>query len=533
MPRLRGITEKAKQDINQQETDALALLAASRNIIQDQAAGIDPKGRKAKALAAEVEGAAAKTFDSYQNFALKLGLGTDNALSGSTYGFNPVSRIRILLEWIHRGSWLGGIAVDTVADDMTRGGIDIHAITKPEELEVLNQEAMQMGVWPAINDSIKWARLYGGCVAAIMVEGQNPATPLREETIGKDSFRGLMVLDRWMIDQTLMDLISDYGPDFGLPRFYSTLMAPALPKLQIHHSRVIRLEGIRLPYQQRIAENLWGISVLERLYDRMVAFDSATQGAAQLVYKSYLREYKVENLREALAAGGKAERSIIKMVQMMARFQGIEGISMIDAKDDFGVKQVPNFAGIADILLQFGQQISGALQIPLVRLFGQSPAGLSASGESDLRMYYDGIKQQQEHQLRRGVNKIYRVMAKSKGIKLGDSFGFDFRPLWQLSDQQKAEVSERDTADVLAVDSAGLVSPQVSLRELRQRGRTTNRWTNITDEMINEADDAPRPTMTELMAEGGGGEEGESGDNPVGKPKLPKASAGERGDGGT
>ena len=49
------------------------------------------------------------TLDSFINFQHKLGVGADNALSTASYGFNPITRNRNLLEWIHRGSWLGGV----------------------------------------------------------------------------------------------------------------------------------------------------------------------------------------------------------------------------------------------------------------------------------------------------------------------------------------------------------------------------------------------------------------------------------------
>lgn len=35
-----------------------------------------------------------------------------------------------------------------------------------------------------------------------------------------------------------------------------------------------------------------------------------------------------------------------------------------------------------------------------MRLFGQSPAGLNASGDSDLRTYYDNVANGQDKQLR-------------------------------------------------------------------------------------------------------------------------------------
>ncbi|MFX8211283.1 phage portal protein, partial [Acinetobacter baumannii] len=77
------------------------------------------------------------------------------------------------------------------------------------------------------------------------------------------------------------------------------------------YSRVIRLEGDDLPYYQRIAENGWGLSVLEPLWDRLIAFDSASVGAGQLVYKAHLRTYSVDGLRNIIAAGGDALKGLM------------------------------------------------------------------------------------------------------------------------------------------------------------------------------------------------------------------------------
>src|SRR6185437_7701108 len=152
----------------------------------------------------------------------------------------------------------------------------------------------------------------------------------------------------------------------------------------------IRIDGQDLPYFQRWAENLWGQSVLERLFDRLLAFDSTTQGTAQLVYKAHLRTYKVENLREIIAMGGPALDGLQKQIEFIRSTQTNEGMTLMDTKDEFEAHSY-TFSGLDNVLLQFAQQCSGALDIPMVRLFGQSPAGLNATGESDLRTYYDGI----------------------------------------------------------------------------------------------------------------------------------------------
>jgi phage-related protein (TIGR01555 family) len=427
-----------------------------------------------------------------------------------------------MLEWIHRGSWLGGVAVDLVADDMTRAGIDYVTELKPDDTERIDHCITRLAVWNNINEVVKWGRLYGGCLGVMLIDGQDMRTPLRLESIGRDQFKGILPLDRWMVEPTLEDLVTDFGPHLGLPKYYRVQAnAPALRGQAIHHSRIaIRHEGIQLPYQQKMTENLWGISVLERLYDRMVAFDSATTGAAQLVYKSYLRTLKIKGLREIIASNQKAMEGVIAQVDMMRRFQNIEGITLLDGEDEFEVQGHSAFSGLSDALTQFGQQLSGALQIPLVRLFGQSPAGLNSTGESDIRTYYDHIKQQQQKTLHHGISMIYKATAASEGIKLPDNFAVDFTSLWELSDTEKATNAKTTGDAVNTVYDSGLIGRQTALRELRQSSRATGIFTNITEEMIEAADDEVMSPMDEMamaqMMKGGNeGEDDETG--PEGK----------------
>lgn len=446
--------------------------------------------------------AVSRTEDSFQNFALNLGIGTDNPLSSSTYGFNPISRIRTELEWIHRGSWLGGVAIDLVADDMTREGIEMRSEISPEEDELLEEAADEFDVWGQLNAALKWARLYGGCIVVPLIDGQDPSTPLNLDRIGKKAFRGLLVLDRWSVEPSLEDLVSEPGPYLGLPKYYTvTSDAPGYRAQRIHYTRAFRFIGIELPYWQKVMENLWGISVIERLYDRMIAFDSATTGVAQLMYKSHLRTLKLPGLRNAIMAGGEALKGIIGNVAMMRRFQSIEGITLIDGQDELQVDQLNATPGMAEGLLQFAQQIAGALQVPLVRLLGQSPAGLNSTGEGDLRTYYDGIKKQQKRALTKPVRTIYQIMAKSLGIDLSHGFSFRFKTLWQMTEKEKAEVAKTKTETILGAFNDGVIDRMTALQELREQSRDTGVFANITDEDIEDAEGEPP-----LPAPGGEGE---------------------------
>ncbi len=457
---------------------------------------------------------AGTTYDSFQNVIARLGIGTQNLSSGSSYGYNPITRNRQMLDWMYRGSWLVGKAVDAPADDVTKAGIKIKGELAPDVIQDLGASLRGKGVWNSISNVYRWARLYGGAVGVLMIKGQDLATPLRLSTIAKDSFAGVYVLDRWQLTPSLTELITSPGPTLGQSEWYLVNAGVPMGGSRIHHTRLIRLDGLELTYWERQAEMGWGMSVLERLYDRLVAFDSTTTGVAQLVYKAHLRIVKIKDLRVAIAASGKAIEAVYKNLEMIRAMQSSEGLTVLDANDEFEAHAY-TFAGLSDVMLQFAQQLSGALGIPMVRLFGQTPTGLNTNGESDLRTYYDEINQYQEANLRGPVTKILHVEYWSCYQKAPPKdFDFEFEPLWQLTDEQKATVASTVSTAVGAMFDSGVIDRATAMKELRQSSETTGIFSNITDEDIKEAIAEP-PPMPELGADDLGDEASGAGGVPV------------------
>ncbi len=451
----------------------------------------------------------AKEFvgDSIFNLRAQLGYGANNVTSGTTYGFNPVGRNHVLLEWMYRGSWIVRKIVDCPAEDMTRAGTHVESDMPPDRIDRIGQLWNNRQVWQRLCSAIKWARLYGGAMAVIMIDGQRMETPLRLDTVGRGAFKGLLVLDRWMVQPNFEDVVTDLGADFGLPKFYNTVAdARAIPNMKIHHSRCLRIDGYELPYFQRMTENWWGLSVIESLFDRMIAFDSTTQGAAQLVYKAHLRVMKVDGYRDIMASAGKQRDGFLAMMEMVRLMQVNEGLTVIDKDDEFQANTY-SFGGLADMMIQFNQQLSGACDVPLTRLFGQSPAGMNSTGDSDLRNYYDAINAQQNARLREGVATIYDVSYRSLfGEELPDGFEFSFNPLWQLSELEKAQVAQTTIAAVDTALQSGVIDAPIAARELRQSSRITGIFSNIDDEYIAELEEQKAmqpPGMGELMGQPG------------------------------
>ena len=184
--------------------------------------------------------------------------------------------------------------------------------------------------------------------------------------------------------------------------------------------------------------------------------------------------------------GGPAYEALLKQMEMVRQFQTKEGMSLFDAEDKFETHSY-TFAGLSDLLCEFKEDIAGAVGIPLVRMFRQSPKGFS-TGDSDLANYYDDIGTLQERDLRGPLRTLYEVLHRSLfGESLPDDFTFEFNPLWQMSDVDRSTVATNTTtALATAVRELGMPQP-AALTDLRELADVTGIGASITDEDINNA----------------------------------------------
>ena len=473
----------------------------------------------------------AKTEDGFLNAAARLGVSpkgcdgnADNLISQGYYSFNLLTRNRIQLEAAYRGSWIVGRVIDSRAKDMTRAGVLITTNEDAETIPDFMKYMTRMSIMRAFKETIQWGNLYGGAIGVMQIDGQNPATPLKIDSVGKDQFKGITVYDRWQIIPDLSLLIQS-GPDMGLPIYYDIVTGTNLNnagsepgigssttqpngRVRIHHTRCVRMGGIKLPFFQAITEMLWGESVLERMWDRLISFDDATMNVAGLIHRANLRTIAFESLRDIMAAGGDALAGLEAQVSWMRKMQSNEGITAIDMRDKFESYSY-SFAGIPDTLLQFAQQVAGAAETPLVILFCQSPAGLTSTGDADIRNYYDRILADQEDHMRNPMDDVIKVMWRSfTGKPAPKDLSFEFVPLWQLTAVEKATVA-KSVVDTLAVASQdGAIDRATYMKELKQQSPESGLFTHITDESIKEAEDEDPPLSELANADANEGAEG-------------------------
>jgi hypothetical protein len=167
-------------------------------------------------------------------------------------------------------------------------------------------------------------------------------------------------------------------------------------------------------------------------------------------------------------------------------------------------------------LREFKETLSSAADIPTTLLWGRSPAGLNATGESDINQYYDRIHGDQDVHLGPPLRRIARLISieQSGTIKRELKPKIVFRSLKQLDEKERSEVYGRNAdADVKYIQEGVLQPAEVAMARFGDnRGDI-----KINEELRREAlemaeliraageeDDAPPSTGEETPpAEGG------------------------------
>lgn len=447
-------------------------------------------------------------LDAFQNALARIGYGTPNLSEGTDYVNIRLTRYFMTLISLYRSHWIIRKIVDVPAEDMCKNWYQFVSDIDPEMADKYQRKERVTKTKANILKALKFGRLFGGAGAVIIISGHENYLdyPLDYDTIMPDSYKGLLVFDRWSGIQPCAELNHDIeSPDFGLPEHYTVSMSDGSGTFRVHSSRVLRFPGRLLPFWEEQAEMYWGTSEIELVFDELKKRDNSSWNIASLLFMANIRVLKMGDLRNMLVTGNQAVQSkLYQSLSAQNHLMSSQGILVLDENDSYEQHETTGFKGIADVYETFMLDIAGAAEMPVTKLFGRSPAGMNATGESDLQNYYDSIEQKQEAFLRPAIEKLLPVIAMSEWGGIPDDLDFAFLPPATTPSDKLAELAAKKTSSVIEVFNAGLVSERVALKELRQMSDETGMWTNITDEEIGAADkEAHTPGEMPLSGMGG------------------------------
>lgn len=306
-----------------------------------------------------------------------------------------------------------------------------------------------LGYENSFSTALSWDRLYGGGVILMLVnDGGTLEDPLDEGRI--KNVERLEVYTPEDISFTEDYTYSDpLDPNFGKPQFY-TITGYYGNQFLVHESRLLIFRGATLSNYSRRVRNGWGGTVLEQVEADVSAYKEGLHLALEALRRLSQGVLKLNNA-EALLMNADGEQQLQARLQMIDMYRHLENTIALGSADEYDIKNL-SLTGIKDLLEKFQDALSASTCIPSTVLFGRSPAGMSATGKSDMENYYNMVDRIRNRTLKPNLMRLVYILslAGDYGIKLPEQWNIQFKPLWNASEKEAAEVKKMEADAMVA-----------------------------------------------------------------------------------
>ncbi len=363
------------------------------------------------------------------------------------------------------------------AKEMLRQGFRMDlGDTAGDDQAPIMAEYDRLGASTALIEAMTFGRALGGGAVFIGADDNRPLEmPLDMKRIRNVAFlkplsrRELTPLS-WYSNPLHVD--PEIRAKFGEVETYTMSLpsnggATSANTITIHESRLLLFQGTVTTAQRRAMQQGWGDSIYVQIEQSLSLLWQSVSGLANALSDADQGIFKLEGLLDILRAGSEGDEAIRKRLSLLQHGRSVARAIALDAKNESFEYVARTFAGYDTGVFALMFILSAACGIPVTLLFGRSPAGLNATGESDVRFFYDNIKGDQEMKLLQKLRKLMEIiMSAQEGPMKGKvpaEWSITFRPLMQSSPTEKADIRLKTAqADQIFVDLG-----EVSVEEAR------------------------------------------------------------------
>lgn len=356
---------------------------------------------------------------------------------------------------------LARLICELLPETAMAAGFELLVPGKEEVETAICGRLQEMHAWQRLCEAAIWGRCFGGGGLLLGAnDGRDVATPLEVEAVKSVDY--LVPVDKrslwiktWYEDPR--------SPKFGQPETYRLQrQTPAQFMEQqngggqtygavIHESRIIVFGGARTADIEKTANRGWDYSCLQAPFDVLRDFGVGWGGASLLLQEASQAVYGVENLAQTLASAQGEER-LRRRFRMIEMGRSIARAMVIDTKETFERKPT-SFTGVPDMLDRFCNRLAAATRIPVTVLMGTAPAGLNATGESDIRTWNSACTNWRKNELEPAMEQLVKLFLVEAGQGIEpDSWSVKYPPIYQDTPTEQAllrkTVAETDAIEI-------------------------------------------------------------------------------------
>lgn len=308
-----------------------------------------------------------------------------------------------------------------------------------EQAQAILLEGERIGFQDKLLEAAIWGRGYGFGALILGVTGAGlPTEPLRDDAPNA-RLSWLLVSDRREM-QPIRYYNDPNADKFGEVEIYRINPASnaGVAGVDVHETRVIRFGGALTSRRERQRNQGADFSVMQRILPVLEQSEQNWASLCQLMADMSQGVFSVQGLLDMIASGNEA--ALVNRMKLLDMSRSVARAIVLDAQSEkFERVQTP-MQGVNEVLVQTWQRLAAAARMPLTVLMGVSPAGLNATGASDIRLWYDKINRAREHVLAPRILKVVKLIAQGLGQSDPGGWGVVWPSLWKMSAPEQADL---------------------------------------------------------------------------------------------
>ncbi len=340
-----------------------------------------------------------------------------------------------------RGDDMGARIAEQPPRDALRSELIVD-VGVPEDSRTVRGKLDDLQLVPRLLEGLIQERVFGGAATLLVVDdGRSLDLPIDLARVA--SVRALVHLEAQYL------LPSRWDDDPLSPSFGKVLVWRTTPTgtgsiaTEIHRDRLLVYPGIETTAQVRRERQGWGDSIFFRLWRVLQQWGTAVEGVGVLLGdKSKI--LKMRGLYELLGANDRAtvEGRAASLFDLLSTY----GIAIIDSEETLERFEA-SLTGVPDTLDRLTSRLAAAAGIPVTVLLGEAPAGLNATGDADVRIYYDRLAADRTSKIVPLVERVVRLVLLSKTGPTGGveppMWSASFAALWQPTPSEQADIEAK------------------------------------------------------------------------------------------
>ena len=378
--------------------------------------------------------------------------------NGACAGVNSFMGYMALAQLSQDGVIKAGVSLR--ADEMTRRWIEFQYqgeggdISGDDLIKAIEQDMDRLHVQKVFRDAAEMCGFYGGCLVYIdtgdiMAEDMRLPLGADADTFKIDSIKGLKIIEPFYIAPGRYSCYSPIDKDYFVPQTW------LINGREVHASRFLYFAEDRPPTLLLPSYNFFGVPLAQTVIDSVIGFEESSKAAARMLSKYACTVFKTD-MNEVLSGGTGNE--IQKRIAYFAQYRDNDGVMTVDKESEDIVLAQHALGGVTDIVRQQMEITAAMFGEPAVKLWGISPNGFNATGESDMRSHYDHINAVQERILRDPLEYLVKLLQLNGVGRIDPALTFEFIPLSDEDEKLQAEVQKIKVDSMSQLFDRGIIS---------------------------------------------------------------------------